>query len=203
MKNRIHSILVLFILSYSQLLNAEIIIEGSSDFQAKVRGNLAEARTASTHLAKLILNAERTPAKITIKPITDDRSTWHKSGKKSRSHTKALDNKRRGAERDSSTDSIIYINRNRITRSHKTYKSGTLIHEIVHALDLANGNYHGRYPLREKRAVFFQNIWRDKQVKKLRSDYHGRFKTIEYQNAKKARQVNFFVDYYFENNDIP
>ncbi len=203
MKIIIHTTLLFVILSYSLHANANIIIEGSNDFKSKVKRNLAEAKNISRYLAKLIRELDSSFSTITIKPITNDQSTWHKSGEKSRSHTKALDNKSRGAERNTDTNSIIYINTNRITQTHKTYSSGTLIHEIVHALDLATGNYHSSYQIREKRAVFFQNIWRDKYSKKLRTDYHGRFETKEYQNAKKSGQLNKFVSYYSDYNDIP
>ena len=203
MKNIIHTILLLFIINYSSLIKAELVIEGSYSFKAKVKSNFSEAKRSSTYLAKLIQNIERSSSTITVKPITNDPSTWHKSAKKSRSHTKALDNLSRGSARNTATNSIIYINKNRITQSHKTYNSGTLIHEIVHASDLANGKYHSSYPIREKRAVFFQNIWRYTHSKKLRTDYHGRFETYEYQKAKKAGELNQFLKYYLENNDIP
>ena len=195
--------LLLFILIFSSQTNADLVIEGSSDFKEKVKSNLVEAKNISRHLSRLIRDADNTSSTITIKPITNDQSTWHKSGKKSRSHTKALDNKNRGSERNSATNSIIYINTNRVTQSHKSYRSGTLVHEIVHALDLARGNYHSDYSIREKRAVFFQNIWRNSHSKKLRTDYHGRFETKEYQNAKKSGQLSKFVNYYSKNNDVP
>ncbi len=170
---------------------------------AKVKANLSEAKSSSKHLAKLIQNIERSASTVTIKPITNDQSTWHKSGKKSRSHTEALDNMGRGAARDTATNSIIFINTNRITQTHKTYNSGTLVHELVHALDLAHGKYHGSYPIREKRAIFFQNIWRYAHSRELRTDYHGRFETNEYQKSKRSGKLNQFVKYYFEYNDIP
>lgn len=203
MKHVIHLTLLLFLVNYSSLINADLVIEGSNDFKRKVKTNLSEAEGSSAYLVKLIQSIKRSSSTITIKPITNDQSTWHKSGKKSRSHTKALDNKSRGAERNTATNSIIYINTNRITRTHKTYNSGTLIHEIVHASDLANGKYHSSYSIREKRAVFFQNIWRNTHSKKLRTDYHGRFETNEYQEAKKAGKLVQFVKYYFAYNDIP
>lgn len=203
MKNYIHTLLILFIVIYSSHINADLVIEGSSDFKRNVKTNLSEAGSSSTYLAKLIQNIKSSSSTITIKPITNDQSTWHKSGEKSRSHTKALDNKSHGAERNTLTNSIIYINTNRITRTHKTYNSGTLIHEIVHASDLANGKYHSSYTIREKRAVFFQNIWRNTHSKKLRTDYHGRFETNDYQNAKKAGELMQFVQHYFAYNDIP
>ncbi len=203
MRNIIHMILLLFIINPVPPAKADIVIEGSNIFKEKVKSNLSAARRSSKHLARLIQRIDNSSSTITIKAITNDPSTWHKSGKKSRSHTKALDDLKRGAERSAATSSIIYINKNRITQTHKTYNSGILIHEIVHASDLANGKYHHSYPIREKRAIFFQNIWRDTHSKKLRTDYHRRFETTEYQQAKKAGELNKFVKYYFSYNDIP
>ena len=197
------TILFLFLVNYSGLINAEILIDGSSDFEIKVITHLYEAKNSSPYLAQLIGRIQSSSSTITIKPITNDRSTWHKSGKKSRSHTKALDNKSRGAERNTATNSIIYINKNRINQNHKSYRSGTLIHELVHAYDLANGKYNRKYPIREKRAIFFQNIWRDTHSKKLRTHYHRRFETKEYQRAKNADKLNQFFEYYFTHNDLP
>lgn len=199
----LRTLFLLFIIQYSVFSNASLIIQGSSGFKAKVNTNLAEARRSSPHLSKLIQNIERSSSTITIKPVTNDKSTWHKSGKKSRSHTKAQDNLSRGAARNSATDSIIYINTNRITQTHKSYTSGTLIHELVHAHDLANGKYHGTYPVREKRAVFFQNIWRDSHSRALREDYHGRFETGEYRKARQSGNIDTFVYHFFEYNNTP
>lgn len=203
MKNVIHTMLLIFIVNYSSCIKAGIAIEGPSNFKRKVENNLSDAHSNSIYLAKLIQNIKRSSSTVTIKPITNDKSTWHKSGKKSRSHTKAHDNKSRGAERNTPTNSIIYINTNRITKTHKSYTSGTLIHELVHASDLANGKYHSSYPIREKRAIFFQNIWRNTHSKKLRTNYHGRFKTDEYQKAIKSGKIKQFVSHYFEYNDTP
>ena len=193
----------LSLMMFSSVVAAEILIVGSSDFKNKVNNCLNDAKNSSVYLQKLVNSAKNEGASITVKPITNDKSTWHKSGKKSRSHTKAKDALSRGAQRNRATDSIIYINVNRITQSHKSYKSGTFIHEIVHAVDLARGNYNKDYSLREKRAVFFQNIWRQKHSKELRKDYHGRFKTLEYQKRFANGGIDEFVNYYFNNSDIP
>lgn len=203
MKSIIHTLLLLLIANYSLNVNAELVIEGANDFKVKVNNYLSEAKSSSTYLAELIQNLDSSHSIITIKAITNNPATWHKSGKKSRSHTKAIDNKARGAARSTATSSIVYINPNRITQTHKTYNSGTLIHEITHAYDLANGQYHSNYSIREKRAVFFQNIWRNSHAKELRTDYHGRFSTNDYLQANKAGQLKQFVNYYYSHNDIP
>jgi hypothetical protein len=193
----------LLIVDYSAPVQARLIIDGPRDFKAKVISNLSEAKACSRQLAALIRNLQNATAAVTIKPITSDKSTWHVNGEKSRSHTEALDGKSRADERNISTNSIIYINTNRITRTHKSYNSGTLIHELVHAYDLSFGKYHGSYPIREKRAVFFQNIWRDAHSVALRTNYHARFETNEYQKAKEAGRLNWFAKYCFEHNDTP
>lgn len=184
-------------------VNAELVIEGGPIFTSKMERHLIEAKTKSHYLYLLISAVERSQKRIFIKPITDDKSTWHYSGKKSRSHTEALDNKKRGSERNTPTDAVIFINQNRITQTHKTYNSGTLIHELVHALDLASGNYHKDYKVRERRAIFFQNIWRSLHGKSLRTNYHDRFATLDYQNAKRDNQLENFIQYYFRHNALP
>ena len=187
----------------SDVVTAQILIVGSSDFKNKINSYLDDVENSSIYLQQLINHAKHESSLITVRPITNDKSTWHKSGKKSRSHTKAKDRLPRGSQINRATDSIIFINVNRINPSHKSYKNGTFIHEIVHALDLAKGNYNKDYSIREKRAVFFQNIWREKHRTKLRKDYHGRFKTLEYQNGITNGNISKFVDYYFNNNGIP
>lgn len=182
---------------------ARVVVEGPPDFTAKVRANLSHAKQLSTYLRQLISAAEGSSKQISIRPITDDPKTWHYSGKKSRSHTEANDDKKRGRPRVSPTDAIIFINEHRIIKTHKSYRSGTLIHELVHAVDLVKGNYNGDYVIREKRAVFFQNIWRDKLGKSLRKSYHKRFSTDEYQNAIRDGGVTYFVRHYLSNNDLP
>lgn len=182
---------------------AKLNIAGSIEFKKQVKANIFEAEIGSGYLKELLYRIKKSPSIITVRAISNDQSTWHSSGKKSRSHTKPLDGKARGAQRNKPTDSVIYINKNRITRSHKTYASGTLIHELVHAWDLANGSYHGDYPIREKRAVFFQNIWRSKHSKALRTNYHNRFETNEYQKSIKKGKLKLLVKYFLAHNDLP
>jgi len=203
MKRIINNLLFLFVINCSQTVYAELHVTGSDEFKRNVKINLVEAQKSSIYLNRLINKITDSSAEITIRPITDDVSTWHKSGKKSRSHTKPLDDKDRGAERSAATDSIIYLNTNRVNSLHKSYKSGTLIHELAHAYDLASGHYNAEYPVREKRAVFFQNLWRNSHSKKIRTDYHGRFETMEFQKARSTGRLNMWVKGYFLHNEVP
>lgn len=184
-------------------VSAKIEIDGTSDFEILVIHYLSLAKSNSNNLKLLIEAAEKSSKTITIRPISNDRKTWHYSGQRSRSHTEALDGKKRGAARTTPTNAVIFINPKRVDKGHRSFGNGTLIHEIVHALDLVNGKYHRNYVIREKRAVFFQNIWRSLHGKKLRTHYHEQFKTNEYQSAVQQKLVDNFIQYYFENNDIP
>jgi len=202
-KKKLFFLLFLFALISPSWVQARLVIDGSSEFHQKVNHYIKDARNCSDHLEKLINAVVNSSKIIKITPITDDPLTWHASGEKTRSHTEAIDDLLRGSGRKTKTKAVIYINEDRITLNHKTYNRGTLIHEFVHALDLANGKYHGDYIIREKRAVFFQNIWRKTHQKALRSSYHGRFKTLEYQNAVASGKIKQFVEHYYSNNDIP
>ena len=182
---------------------AYLDIRGSDDFKQQVEAYLEQGRKISHHTRRLIDEAGRSRHPIRIRALTDDPKTWHRNGDASRSHTRVV---RRRAE-DGQTRGVagarIYINPKRISATDKTYSHGTLIHELVHALDLVNDHYHEDYVIREKRAVFFQNIWREAHGKRLRKHYHKKFDTLEYQQASENGRIGEFVEYYFTHDDLP
>ena len=181
------------------LLDAKIIVEGNSVFVSKVHHNLQEAKAHSVYLHQLINRIEASSQRLLIHAITDDRSTWHRSGEKSRSHTEILGQKKRGTFKDA----VVYINVNRITVKHKSYRSGVLMHELVHGFDDLYGLDNRDYSIRERRAVFFQNVWRTQHGKKPRHSYHKRFATLDYQSAKKAGLLDHYVQYMLHHNNLP
>jgi len=65
----------------------------------------------SIHLKQLVKAARNSPKTIIIRPITDNPSTWHASGKKTRSHIKALDSKQLGEERHVATGFVKSMRR--------------------------------------------------------------------------------------------
>lgn len=196
------TLFVLFVMCLTTL-QAKIEVEGPDKFMLEVNATLDEAQTVSKYLKKLIQKIKQSKRCVIIRPITNDKSTWHRSKKKSRSHTEVLHSSRSSTNENIPVDAVIYLNPNRISKENKTYKKGILIHELVHALDLVSGHYNSDYIIREKRAVFFQNIWRDMNLIKLRSDYHGRFKTQEYEYMKKKGKVDMMVNYCLSHDDIP
>ncbi len=182
---------------------AIVEIEGSSTFRQQVEDYLEKGRKISHHTRRLIDAANDAAWLIRIRPVTDDPATWHRSGVSSRSHTRVVRLRSAERTRDAKLRAVIYINPARIEPQHKSYARGTLIHELVHALDLVNDHYHSDYVIREKRAVFFQNIWREAHGKRMRRHYHHKFDTLEYPRAAQAGQIDEFVDHYFKNSDMP
>lgn len=195
---------VLFLmLTYSSPGYAYIETEGPPEFQQQVKDYLNKGKKISPHTKRLIDTLANASRRVRIEPVTEDPSSWHPGGDPTRSHTRAARGKSKAIKKQRPVDAIIYVNENRINPSHKSYTRGTLIHELVHAHDLTAGLYHKDFVIREKRAVFFQNIWRMWHSKKLRSHYHKKFDTQEYQQALNTGLTGQFVDYYFQYNDLP
>ena len=188
---------------WSSSTAAALKIEGPTLFREQVNQVLEMASERSLHLHRLIDSLVANPVLVTVLPITDDPVTWHHSGNRSRSHTRPLDSLSRSEQRNRPTASVVYLNPSRIRPSHRSFARGTLAHELVHAFDLATGRYHGDYVVRERRAVLFQNLWRDALAVSPRFDYHGRFATLEFQIAKRRGNLTRLVDHYFSANDLP
>jgi hypothetical protein len=151
------------------------------------------------------------PVPISVRSVSlKDKSTLHVNEKetdpeKLRSHTDPSDTKARGAERDTMTGSTIFINPLRLNLTD----GGTFVHELVHARDLAYGLYNSNVKIRERRAVFFENMWRDEQGELLRPKYRGKYATLDYQKAVQADKdghpngVAAVTAYLLFHNDFP
>ena len=194
---------VMTIVLWSSGTAAALQIEGPTLFREQVDQALKMASERSLYLHRLIDSLVASPVLVTVRPITDDPVTWHHSGNRNRSHTRPLDSLSRSEQRNRPTASVVYLNPSRIRPNHRSFTRGTLVHELVHALDLATGRYHGDYVVRERRAVLFQNLWRDALAVSPRSDYHERFVTLEFQIAKQRGNLSGLVDHYFSANDLP
>lgn len=205
MKNAIKSFVIIACMLMGVESAKAIVIPAGKDpaFNNQVRDYIAAAKETSPYLFNLIRIAETLPNVIYVFPITDNEDTWHYSGNRNRSHTDPRDSKRRGAARNTPTDSYIFIVPGLIDPNDHNYGRGTLVHELVHAVDLAKGLYNREYPLREKRAGFFENIWREAHDYPLRTNYADRFPVIEYQVAKSAGGIEDFIEHYYNNNDVP
>ena len=95
MKYIFRILFILFVMFCSSSVHAKLQIDETSDFKQKVDDYLNDAKSNSTYLEQLVNAAIDSPMTIKITPITDDASTWHASKQKSRSHTEALDSKKK------------------------------------------------------------------------------------------------------------
>ena len=191
------------------LLAAGIITDapaGSRDptFHRRVQAALTILeRSEDPPIRRLHAAVVASPATIMIRPITNDRATWHPDGDRTRGHTEPTDSRPRSEGRTKPTNAIIYVPPDAVEPGSAHWKNGLLVHELVHALDLASGHYHRDSTVRERRAVFLQNVWRARLGYKLRTAYHGRFATVDYQDASRRGTVDELVRYIFTGSDFP
>ena len=155
-------------------------------------------------LRELYAAAKASPATIRVRQMTADRTTWHPHGDPERGHVEADDDgRRRGVGRSMPTNATIFVPGDAVEPGSTHWKNGVLVHELVHALDMAYGRYHRDVTVRERRAVFIQNVWRDRVGFRLRASYHGRFATVDYQHAKAQGRLRAYGRYLFTRNDFP
>src|SRR5262249_2071212 len=134
---------------------------------------------------------------------TDDKSTWNSDGTRTRGHTDPDDKKSKGAGRDKPSDATVYLPPDAVELGKNFWNSGTLAHELTHAIDLANGRYNKDVKVRERRATSTQNVWRSHTGKTLRTSYHSRFPTLDYQEAMRTGKMDEYVNYIFTRSDLP
>lgn len=85
------------------------------------------------------------------------------------------------------TEALLYLHPNRINPDFSVFKLGTFAHQLSFTLDLNTGNFSGDYRIREKKASFHRNAWRDSLGYPL-LDLAGNIQITEYQEAK-AREL--------------
>jgi hypothetical protein len=173
-------------------------------FYEQLRAMLVElSRSEDPILRRLHETARASPAAIRVRPMTDDRSTWNSDGSRTRAHTEPDDRQPKSAGRDKPSDATIFLPPEAVEPGKGFWKSGTLVHELTHAIDLANGRYNPAVAIRERRATFMQNVWRGHTGAALRTSYHGRFPTLDYQEALRRGALEEYARYIFTRSDFP
>ena len=179
---------------------------GSRDTQFHLRLNAAIAELARSRdplLRELLASVRAASGIIVVRPLTDDPATWSSDGDRDRAHTAPADRRPKRRGRTTPTDAVVYLNRDAVDDGSSHWNGGVLVHELVHALDLSTGRYNPDVRLRERRAVFMQNVWRQRVGYPLRSSYHGRFATVDYQRAAKHGEIADYGRYLFTRPDFP
>lgn len=152
-------------------------------FDESVRSAIERIEThVNPVFGSVISTLKQAPVQITLSAIGDDPASIHPDGDPSRWHTDPVDGLPKRLGRDKPTGSVVYVNAKKFLKGNA---DDVLVHELMHAYDLATGRYHPSAEIRERRAVFMQNLWRDTIGRKLRSDYHGNFETLDYQHSKR------------------
>ena len=173
-------------------------------FFEQLRTMLAElSRSEDPVIRRLYETARASPAAIHVRPMTDDRSTWNSDGTRTRAHTEPDDRRPKSEGRDKPSDATIFVPPEAVEPGKGFWKSGTLVHELTHAIDLANGRYNPEVTIRERRATFMQNVWRSHTGATLRTSYHGRFPTLDYQEALRRGALEEYARQIFTRSDFP
>jgi hypothetical protein len=176
----------------------------SSDFYRKLRAALdALGRSDSLHIRQLHAAVAVAPGTIHFREMTDDPSTWSSDGDPNRGHTNPADRRTKRDGRAAPTDAAVFVPRAALEIGGPRWPSGLLVHELVHALDLASGRYNRDYRVRERRATFMQNVWRSHVGSRLRTSYHGEFATLDYQYAARHGTIAQYAEYIFTRADFP
>lgn len=153
-------------------------------------------------IRELYISAKNAPASIHFRPMTDDRSTWNSDGTRTRAHTEPDDKRPKQEGRNRPADATVFVPPNAVEPTN-AHKSGVLVHELTHAIDLAYGRYNKDAAVRERRAVFIQNVWRARVGAQLRTSYHDRFPTLDYQEAARRGTIDEYARYIFTRSDFP
>ena len=161
------------------------------------------AKSKEPLLKRLYEAAQASPAAIRIRPITDDRATWHPDGNRTRGHADPDDKRPKHEGRSKPADATVFIPPGAVDPTASHWRSGVLVHELTHALDLANGRYSPDLSVRERRATFMQNVWRNQIGSGARTSYHGRFPTLDYQEAVRTKSIEEYARYLFTRSDFP
>ena len=178
----------------------------SRETQFHLRLNEAVAaleRSRDPLLRELMAALKASPGIVVVRPLTDDPATWSSDGDRDRAHTEPADLKPKRLGRSRPTNAVVFLNRGAVDEGSAHWRAGVLVHELVHALDLSTGRYHADVRLRERRAVFLQNVWRQRIGQPLRTTYHGRFATLDYQQAARRGEIADYGRYLFTRADFP
>ena len=169
------------------------------EFERNIRDQLIGLRASENpHLSKLIKQADRTPETITIRPATiADANSW--CGRTSpKISCFRIRKTAEGAER-----LVLYFPPWQVDLENPKAHRGIVAHELSHVVDKIYNRYHSRKEIRERRAMFFHNMWRDEQGLRLFKMYNRKWDATDYQRAKSGGQLAQAVNYLFSHRDLP
>jgi len=177
---------------------------GNPGFYRQLDSALATLeKSGDPHIRDLLAALRAAPGRITIRQMTGDPSTWSNQGDPDHGHTNPGDGRPKNSDRSAPASATTFVPLSALQTGHGQWKNGVLVHELVHALDLATGHWNGDSSVRERRATFMQNLWRRDVGAPLRESYHGRFATLDYQHAAREGTITEYVGYILTRSDFP
>jgi hypothetical protein len=167
------------------------------EFRRSIMAGLVAMQAKSPYLAQLLKAAQEAPFPITVSPLMEDPRTYVR-GEPYRAHAGPAGPRSVGRGGWIGYPALVYLTLANVNPHWSSSKRGVLVHELVHAVDLAYGRIPADRLVAERRAVFMQNLWRDVHGWDLSEWYHdqklGSFETLEYQRAKRQGLIDRCVD---------
>ncbi len=158
------------------------------EFHRNVIAGFVTMRDKSPYLAQLLKTAQDAPFPIIVRPTMEDPSTFA-GNEPYRPHARSAGPLGVGRGGVRGYPAAIYLTLANVNPYWSESKRGMLPHELVHAVDLVYGRLHPDRLVRERRAVFMENVWRDAHGWPIAERYFdgkiASFETLEYQRAKK------------------
>lgn len=158
------------------------------EFYRNVITGLLAMRDKSPYLAQLLKAAQHAPFPIALRPSMEDPATFA-GGEPYRPHAEAAGPRAVGPGGVIGYPAAIYLTLANVNPYWSESKRGMLPHELVHGVDLVYGRLHPDRLVRERRAVFMENVWRDVHGWPICERYFdgkiASFETLEYRRAKK------------------
>jgi hypothetical protein len=168
-----------------------------AEFRRSVMAGLRAMQDKSPYLAQLLKAAQDAPLPIIVSPLMEDPRTYFR-GEPYRAHAGPAGPRAVGRGGWIGYPALMYLTLANVNPYWSESKRGVLVHEFMHAVDLAYGRIHVDPLVAERRAVFMENVWRDAHGWILSEWYHdqrlGSFETLEYQRAKRQGVIARCVD---------
>ena len=162
------------------------------EFHRSIIAGLLVMRDKSPHLARLLKAAQDAPFPIILNPLMEDRTTSLRNDPY-RPYARAGDARTLGRDGTIGYPAVVYLTLANVNPYWSESKRGMLPHELVHAVDLVYGRTHPDRLVRERRASFMENVWRDVHGWLLAERYFDgklpAFETLEYQRAKSRGAI--------------
>jgi hypothetical protein len=114
---------------------AGIEIDPASDPEFRSGAMQALAASPEPAIRRLHAAATAAPATIMLRAITADPATWHRDADPTRGHTQPGDGQPRSSGRNRPTDAVVHVPADTFVPGSARWKSGLLVHELVHAID--------------------------------------------------------------------